>query len=378
MSKKKSNIFSSPLGRATIFIGLMVVAITVLFVIFDKKEEIKGNVLGAASSPLEIVYKAPLSAVGTVSQAAQPPDSTSEAKVSDGNTWDSQNSPASPAPPHKSQEITLRGKSSSRQTENVNNTRTVPAYQTAVKPYTPPIALYTASPSTVAVDPDSISAPYGQLLRCELVLTVETSNLQTPIVALVTEPLWWNGVEIIPAGVIVHGTAASSGMRDRVGTGRNWVLTWPHRNDMNGKTLILNATALACDRTESTWSDTDGSAGIKGQIISNEDQKKLLAYIASFISGLGDGMVEESEDTTGSTTTKTTGGKFQDALGKALAKSAGDISSQLMKELAKNASYVKAQAGTEFYLYITQDIIINEAGKGKLIANVQQASTQSR
>ena len=68
MNKKKSNIFSSPLGRATIFIGLMVVAITVLFVIFDRKEEIKGNVLGAASSPLEIVYKAPLSAVGTAAR----------------------------------------------------------------------------------------------------------------------------------------------------------------------------------------------------------------------------------------------------------------------------------------------------------------------
>jgi len=193
-----------------------------------------------------------------------------------------------------------------------------------------------------------------------------TSNLQTPIIAMVTEPLWWNGKEIIPAGVIVHGVAASSPMRDRVGAGTKWVLVWPHRNEWNGKRLILDAIALACDRTENAWSKIDGSAGIKGDVISNDDQKRMYAYMASFISGLGEGMVSENEDITGSTTTKTTGGTFADALGKAFQKSASDVSDQLFKDLSKSIFYVEARAGTEFYLYVRQDIRISEASKGQL------------
>jgi hypothetical protein len=78
-------------------------------------------------------------------------------------------------------------------------------------------------------------------------------------------------------------------------------------------------------------------------------------------------MVSENEDTTGSTTTKTTGGTFADALGKAFQKSASDISDQLFKELSKSMFYVEARAGTEFYLYITQDIYISKAKKNKIV-----------
>ena len=127
--------------------------------------------------------------------------------------------------------------------------------------------------------------------------------------------------------------------------------------------MIINAITLACDRTETSWAKIDGSAGIKGDVISNKDQQRLYAYLASFISGLGEGMVSENEDVSGSTTTKTTGGTFADALGKAFQKSANDISNQLFKDLSQNMFYVEVRAGTEFYLYITQDLYVTEANK---------------
>jgi hypothetical protein len=321
----------------------------------QRKKTLKSHVNRAAAEPLETVY------TGTMSKIfpeKKPEETVSKPEPASGNITPKRFSPSGTAPKRpagKSKPVVFH----SARRQNYNNA--------AVKPYVPPIGLYTANPSSIPPNPEDQSAPYGQLLRCELAQTVMTSNLQTPVIAMVTEPLWWNGKEVIPAGVVVHGVAASSPMRDRVGTGNKWVLVWPHRNEWNGKKLVLNAIALACDRTESAWAKIDGSAGIKGDVISNEDQKRMYAYMASFISGLGEGMVSESEDTTGSTTTKTTGGTFADALGKAFQKSASDISDQLFKELSQSMFYVEARAGTEFYLYITQDIYISEAKKNQVV-----------
>jgi hypothetical protein len=323
-------------------------------VIFKKKDKLHEKANQLVNEPFETVYTAPLS---EISPEKQKPESLPETKVEEKDF--------KPEAPEKPQTNIPKQKPDNKRPNRSGN-RSIIFRNSRVKPYTPPIGLYTAKPSSIPPNPKNQSAPYGQLLRCELVQTVMTSNLQTPIIAMVTEPLWWNGKEVIPAGVIVHGVAASSPMRDRVGTGNKWILVWPHRNEWNGKKLVLNAIALACDKTENGWAKIDGSAGIKGDVISNEDQKKMYAYMASFISGLGEGMVSESEDTTGSTTTTTTGGTFADALGKAFEKSASDISDQLFKELSQNVVYVEARAGTEFYLYITQDIYISEAKKSRI------------
>jgi hypothetical protein len=324
-------------------------------VIFKKKDELHEKANQLVNEPFETVYTAPLS---EISPEKQKPEPLPEVKVEEKES--------KLELPEKAQTNFPRQKPAAKKPDNRSGNRPIIFRNSRVKPYTPPIGLYTAKPSSIPPNPKSQSAPYGQLLRCELVQTIMTSNLKTPIIAMVTEPLWWNGKEVIPAGVIVHGVAASSPMRDRVGAGTKWILVWPHRNDWNGKKLVLNAIALACDKTENGWAKIDGSAGIKGDVISNEDQKRIYAYMASFISGLGEGMVSESEDTTGSTTTTTTGGTFADAFGKAFQKSASDISEQLFKELAQNVVYVEARAGTEFYLYITQDIYLAEAKKNQI------------
>lgn len=363
--------FKSPAGKIIIFTVIMIIAYIGLQYVFVKRDTLKKHAKKAISKPFEVIYKAPMS---DISSDKKDNEQIEETKKAD-SPEKKDNKPESPN--NSKRKIPPSGaKSKSNQVNFLPNNGHKGRRSMPVKPFTPPIGLYTAKPSSIPPDPKKQSAPFGQLLRCELIQTVMTSNLQTPIIAMVTKPLWWNGKEIIPAGVIIHGVAASSPMRDRVGTGNKWVLVWPHRNKWNGKRLVLNAIALACDRTENSWSRIDGSAGIKGDVISNENQKRMYAYMASFISGLGEGMVSENEDTTGSTTTKTTGGTFSDALGKAFQKSASDISDQLFKELSQSMFYVEARAGTEFYLYIKQDIIISEARKGKLIT--QTSSRRKR
>ena len=347
--KSTLKFLKSPFGKFLVFLILMAFVFWGLERVFKEKQTLKVHVNQAINEPLETVYNGALSKI-------LPERKQEEIEPSD-KAISSQIPPQSAVPQRnikKSKPVVFHSPSWQR---NRNS---------ALKPYVPPIGLYTAKLSSIPPNPKAQSAPYGQLLRCELVQTCITSNLQTPIIGMVTEPLWWNGNEIIPAGVIVHGVAASSPMRDRVGAGTKWVLVWPHRNEWNGKRLILDAIALACDRTENAWSKIDGSAGIKGDVISNDDQQRMYAYMASFISGLGEGMVSENEDVTGSTTTKTTGGTFTDALGKAFQKSASDISDQLFKDLSKSMFYVEARAGTEFYLYVRQDIRISEATKGQL------------
>ncbi len=78
-----------------------------------------------------------------------------------------------------------------------------------------------AIPQTIfATKEQSVSdwfLPYGRLLRCELVNTVESTNIDTPIVGLVMENAWNDGRVIIPAGTEVHGVAQKSPV-----TGADW------------------------------------------------------------------------------------------------------------------------------------------------------------
>ena len=365
------NFLKSGGGKiAIVGVAGIIALIVTIGPVSKKRESVKGKFNQHVSEPLETVYHGTLSKISSSKDKPKEIEEPKENKKEDLKLENTEK-PKANLPEQKPDNTSKNNKPNN----NKNNQwykKQIVFRNPPVKPYTPPIGLYTAKPSSIPPNPKTQSAPYGQLLRCELTQTCMTSNLKTPIIAMVTEPLWWNGKEIIPAGVIVHGVAASSPMRDRVGTGTKWVLVWPHRNEWNGKKLVLNATALACDRTEKNWSKIDGSAGIKGDVISNKNQKRMYAYMASFISGLGEGMVSENEDITGSTTTKSTGGTFSDALGKAFEQSASDISDQLFKELSQNMFYVEARAGTEFYLYITQDIRISEAKKGQLITQTNK------
>jgi len=65
--------------------------------------------------------------------------------------------------------------------------------------------------------------PFGRLLRCELVNTVDSTDIETPIIGLITEDVWHDGRLIIPAGTEVHGIAQKTAARERIGSERKWV-----------------------------------------------------------------------------------------------------------------------------------------------------------
>ena len=63
-------------------------------------------------------------------------------------------------------------------------------------PGLPPISLYaeTASADRPVDTLGSDYAPFGRLVQCELVVTVDSSSINTPIIGLVTDDIWHNGM----------------------------------------------------------------------------------------------------------------------------------------------------------------------------------------
>lgn len=242
-----------------------------------------------------------------------------------------------------------------------------------------PLCLYakTSDSGTTTVADDVDIAPYGRLLRCELANTISTASNQTPIIALVTEALWWDGVEIIPAGVEVHGTV--SGMTGgRIGTGSGWKVVYPFRDERSAFQLDITGIALDCNRTESDWGKSDGSFGIRGRLISNADQAKMAAVFAKFISGVGTGMVSQRNDYTGGSTISTTGGSWKDSIGSGLKDAFQQVAKNYLDAAAKEVAYIEAEAGTEFYIYVQQIIDPSKAARGKMTAQNNLLTSQSR
>jgi hypothetical protein len=236
-----------------------------------------------------------------------------------------------------------------------------------------PLSLYSAPFENRKTLISDRFAPYGRLLKCELVITVDSSKLDTPVVGLVIEDLWHDGELIIPAGVEVHGTAAKSSMRDRIAATGDWILSWRTLDDDNGKELAITGIALNYTKHpyEEKWDITDGSAGLKGYVIDNSDWADLVAIAAVFLAGVGEGMAEQTITTVGNTTQQSFGGNTKDAIGKGLQNAANLYAQRMLEAINRDGAFVRVPAGTLFYLYVTQTIDMNKADIGRSEGNAK-------
>ena len=79
----------------------------------------------------------------------------------------------------------------------------------------PSACLLTARPRSRSQKAERVFAPFGRLIPCETVITVDSSSIQTPIIGLVTEDIY-RGQMLIPAGTEVHGMAKTDHQRERI------------------------------------------------------------------------------------------------------------------------------------------------------------------
>ena len=213
-------------------------------------------------------------------------------------------------------------------------------------------------------------APYGRLIACKMVNTVESGDTDTPLIAVVIEDLWWINAKgekklIIPAGTEVYGTVnGAKPMRNRLTTGNNFILVWQATSNMVGFELQLKGVALE----KSTHPEnrmlaaiTDMSAGIPGQVMSNENLSKFLVYTLAFGQGLAQGYQTNEVYIDSGVTITTQDGTTKNAMARGAETLAQVMLQDVSQMIAKESYYIRVASGTEFYIFVQQVINLDDA-----------------
>jgi hypothetical protein len=224
-----------------------------------------------------------------------------------------------------------------------------------------PISLFADSTAGVA-RPKKLSAvyaPFGRLIPCETVITVDSASMQTPIIGLVTENIFYGGRLIIPAGTEVHGMAQTDRQRERIAGNTSWTLIWQDGEEMQLKAIALDR-EFDNNTNQSGWAITDGSAGLRGEIIKSDNLADIKLFAATFLSGAAGALTEKQQTVFGPINSPTlNNAPFQGA--QAVLQT---YAQQIYDSIQKNGFYVRVPSGKQFYLYVLQTIDRADASFG--------------
>lgn len=202
-------------------------------------------------------------------------------------------------------------------------------------------------------------APFGRMIPCETVITVDSSSMQTPIVGLVTENIFYGGRLIIPAGTEVHGTAQTDRQRERIAGNTSWTLVWQDGEEMQLKAIALDR-EFDNNTNQIGWAITDGSAGLRGEIIKSDNLADIKLFAATFLSGAANALTEKQQTVFGPINSPTlNNAPFAGAQAVLQA-----YAQQIYDSIQKNGFYVRVPSGKQFYLYVLQTIDRADASFG--------------
>lgn len=205
-------------------------------------------------------------------------------------------------------------------------------------------------------------APRGLLIKAALVITVDSSSLETPVLALVTEDIYWNKRLIVPAGTQVQAKAGKGRSRDRIEVTGGFTFVWA-----DGREYTISGIALDHERlADGSYAITDGSAGIRGQIIQNDQYAELKILVAEALEGIMNNKQDQFQSVYGLVPQNNSRNA---ALGGG-AQTASAYSGMLTKKLEQDLDFVRVGAGTQFYIY-TQDVFEPELAS---IAGLKQGN----
>jgi len=221
-----------------------------------------------------------------------------------------------------------------------------------------PISLFSGNATPDAAELSKTYAPYGRLIPCETVVTLESSRLDTPVIGLVTEDVWHDGRLVIPAGAEVHGRASLDRSRERIAVAGKWVVVWRDGSSFNGTELVLSGIALDRQRNDVTgeFGMRDGSAGLAGQLIRSDNWQEIKLFASTFLAGMASGLQEMRNQSTafGNVPVPVASGKNAALQGTA------DVlnlyAKQIQDVIARDGFYVRVPAGKQFYLYVTETV----------------------
>ncbi len=204
--------------------------------------------------------------------------------------------------------------------------------------------------------------PYGRPIKCELVFTIDSTMEETPFVGLVVEPVHNNGLLVIPAGTELHGIARPDRLRDRIFSGRDWVLVLPREASApNGRQLKIKG--LALDRIEPqasglTWGITDGSYGLQGSVIRTMESAEIKRFAATFVSAAALTLQERQTTSRGGRSVTSTPAN---AALQGIASSLEGLAREIAAEIERNGVFIRIAGGKQFYFYPLQIIAPDRA-----------------
>ena len=197
------------------------------------------------------------------------------------------------------------------------------------------------------------------MIPCETVTTVDSASIQTPIVGFVTENVYFGGRLIIPAGTEVHGMAQTDRQRERIAGNTSWTFVW-----QNGEEMRIRAIALDREFDNSTnqsgWAITDGSAGLRGEIIKSDNLADIKLFAATFLSGAASALTEKQQTVFGPINSPT----LNNAPFAGAQSVLQTYAQQILDSIQKNGFYVRVPSGKQFYLYVLQTLDRTDATFG--------------
>ena len=197
------------------------------------------------------------------------------------------------------------------------------------------------------IKPPRTFAPMGTLIPCQLVITVDSSSLETPVVGFVTDDVWHNQNLIVPAGTEVHGFAKRGRVRNRIEVTGTWNFVW-----QDGREVRINGIALdrEYDPDQDSYAITDGSAGIRGTVEKSDEFLEFKMFAATALAGAAGNA---------KSTTKTVLGEYENnSLTNAALDGGASVADRYAKlmldQIEGDGLFVRVPAGTEFYIYTLQ------------------------
>ena len=252
-----------------------------------------------------------------------------------------------------------------------------PAQQQGPPPVEPSDELYVSTAPTPPASAVGLGdyAPFGRLIQCELVNAVDSSNLTTPLIGRVTHDLYWNGKVIVAAGSEVHGLASTNTVRERIGSeGQFTIVLYDRLNPGSGRELVVNGLALDMEKDAAfdTYSITDGSAGLRGDMIRTDKLADVKLFVATFLSGAAQAFGSYGTNILGGTQQNVNGvNPIAGVNGIVVNPAADGVSSVLnryadmiQRTIERDGFFIRVPPGKQFYLYATQVLDLNKARIG--------------
>ena len=244
-----------------------------------------------------------------------------------------------------------------------------PGVPASPAPMLPPLSLF--ADSSAGIPPvkklSAVFAPFGRLISCETVITVDSASIHTPIVGLVTENVYYGGRLVIPAGTEIHGTAQTDHQRERIASGNTWTFIWQNGMEMQIKAIALDR-EFENNTNQTGWAITDGSAGLRGEVIKSDNLADIKLFAATFLSGAASALTEKQQTIFGPINSPTlNNAPFAGA--QAVLQT---YAQQILDSIQKNGFYIRVPSGKQFYLYVLQTIDTADASLGGTAIPVTQ------